>query len=115
MKSFNVKLLYIYSFISQCMPIYAFVTILFIERGQSVSDIALLVALWSVFTIAFEIPSGILSDRWSRKYIIAIAVMFKGVCFIIWFFSHTFIMFAVGFIFWAISSALKSGTEEGLI
>jgi len=115
MTTFNVKILYIYKFISQCLPIYAFYTILFIERGKSVTDVAVLIALWSVFTIVFEVPAGILADRWNRRNMLAIAMVLQGVCFIIWFFSHTFLMFAVGFAFWAIAGAFTSGTEEGLI
>jgi len=97
------------------MPIYAFYTILFIERGKSVTDIAVLIALWSTFAIIFEVPAGILADRWNRKNMLAISEILKGFCFVIWFFSHTFIMFAVGFLFWGIASAFVSGTEEGLI
>lgn len=114
-KTFHVKLLYIYKFMSQCMPIYAFYTILFIQRGMSVTDIAVLLALWSVFTIVFEVPSGVLADRWNRRNMLAIATALQGLCFMIWFFSHTFLMFAIGFVFWAIAGAFISGTEEGLI
>ena len=115
MKVFNVNILYIYKFISECLPIYAFYTILFIERGQSVADVALLIALWSLFSIIFEIPSGILADRWNRRNMLAIAAVLQGLCFIIWFFSHSFFMFAVGFVFWAVAGAFASGTEESLI
>jgi len=46
MKIFSVKLMYAYKFISQCLPIYAFYTILFIERGLSINAVAVLIALW---------------------------------------------------------------------
>lgn len=46
---------------------------------------------------------------------LAMAAALKGLCFVIWFFSHTFLMFAIGFVFWAIAGAFTSGTEEGLI
>jgi MFS family permease len=115
MAAFNVRVLYIYKFISQCLPIYAFYTILFIERGKSVTDIAVLIALWSVFSIIFEIPSGVLADRWNRRNMLAMATVLQGICFIIWFFSHSFLVFAIGFVFWAIAGAFVSGTEESLI
>ena len=115
MKMFNVKLLYVYKFINQCLPIYAFYTVLFIERGKTLTDVAVLIALWSVFTMLFEVPAGILADRWSRRNMLALATVLQGVCFIIWFFSHTFFMFALGFVFWGIAGAFASGTEEGLI
>jgi len=82
---------------------------------MSVTDIAVLIAIWSAFTIVFEIPSGILADRWNRRNMLAMAAVLQGLCFIIWFFSHTFLMFAIGFAFWAIGGTFTSGTEEGLI
>lgn len=115
MKTFSVKILYIYKFIGQCLPIYAFYAILFMERGKSVSDVALLIALWSAFAIIFEIPAGILADKWNRRNMLAMAAALQSLCFIIWYFSHTFIMFAVGFAIWAIAGAFTSGTEESLI
>lgn len=115
MKTFNEKTLYIYKFIGQCLPIYAFYQILFLNRGKSVSEVAILIALWSGFSIIFEIPAGILADRWNRRNMLSIAAILKGICFIIWFFSHTFFMFAIGFVFWAVAGAFTSGTEEGLI
>ena len=115
MKTFNVKLLYTYKFINQCLPVYAFYTVLFIERGKTLTDVAVLIALWSIFTMMFEVPSGILADRWNRRNMLALATVLQGICFIIWFFSHTFFMFALGFVFWGISGAFVSGTEEGLI
>ena len=115
MKAFNVRALYTYKFIGECLPIYAFYTILFIERGKSVTDIAILIALWSVFTVAFEVPAGMLADRWNRRNMLALASVLQGLCFIIWFFSHTFLMFALGFLVWAIAGSFTSGTEEGLL
>lgn len=112
---FNDKLLYCYKFMSHCLPIYAFYTLLFIERGMSISEIAILVSLWSGFSILFEIPSGILADRWSRRNMLVIASFVEGFCFFIWSFSQSFSLFAVGFFFWAIGNAFVSGTEESLI
>lgn len=115
MRTFNSRTLYAYKFMGQCLPIYAFYTILFIERGMSITDIAVLMALWSGFTIVFEIPSGVLADRWNRRNMLAIAAGVQGLCFLIWFYSHTFWGFAAGFVFWAAGAAFISGTEEGLI
>jgi MFS family permease len=115
MKAFNVKPLYAYKFINQFMPIYAFYTVLFIERGKSLTDVAILIALWSLFSMVLEVPAGILADRWNRRNMLAVGTVLQGMCFIIWFFSHTFFMFALGFVFWSIAGAFASGTEEGLI
>jgi len=115
MKTFNENALYVYKFIGQCLPIYAFYPILFLNRGMTVSEAAILIALWSIFNIAFAIPAGILADRWNRRNMLAIAAVLQGICFLVWFFSYAFFMFALGFFFWAIAGAFTSGTEEGLI
>ena len=115
MQTLNVKFLYAYKFISQCLPIYAFYAILFIERGLSVADVAVLIALWSLFSIIFQTPAGILADRWNRRNMLSISALLQGACFAVWFFSQTFFMFALGFLLWALSGTFASGTEEGLI
>ena len=115
MKVFSVKLLYAYKFLGQCLPIYAFYTILFLQRGITASKVALLIALWSVFSILFEIPSGILADRWNRRNMLALSAVLQGLCFEVWCFSHSFALFAAGFVLWGVSGAFASGTEEGLI
>jgi len=114
-KKFNEKTFYSYKFLNDCLPIYALYAILFKEKGLSIAEIALLFSFWSFVAILSEIPSGVLADRWNRKYIICIASVLKSICYVIWFFSHSFLMFAAGFIFWGISDSLATGTEESLI
>jgi len=112
---FNEKTFYAYKFMSECLPIYAFYTLLFLQRGLTLREVAVLIALWSFFAIIFEIPTGLLADRVNRKTMLVIGCLLKGICFFIWNFSHDFWLFAVGFFFWALGGALASGTEESLI
>jgi len=78
-------------------------------------QIAVLIALWSVFTIIFEIPTGIIADRWNRRNMIIIAAVFQATGFAVWYFDGGFFLFAVGFLLWAIAGAMRDGAEEGLI
>ena len=114
-QKFKEKIFYIYKFLSDCLPIYALYTILFREKGLSIAEIALLLSFWSFVTLLLELPSGILADRWNRKNMLCISIILKTACYVIWCFSDTFIMFGLGFVFWGISGAFSSGTEEGLI
>ena len=114
-QKFKEKYFYIYKFFSDCLPIYALYTILFREKGLSVSEIALLLSFWSFVVLLAELPSGILADRWNRRNMLCIAAILKALCFMLWCFSDTIVMFGLGFIFWGISGAFSSGTEEGLI
>jgi len=114
-QNFKEKYYYIYKLLSDCLPIYPLYIILFREQGLSITEISLLLSFWSLVELLSEVPSGIIADRWNRKYMLFIAVILKAVCFTIWVFSNTFWLFALGFLFWGISGAFSSGTEEGLI
>ena len=115
MSQFKEKKFYIYKFLNDCIPIYALYAILFKEKGMTLSQIALLLSFWSLVALIGEIPSGILADRWNRRYMLLISTILKAVCYIIWSFGSIFIMFALGFLFWGIAGAFRSGTEESLI
>ena len=113
--NFREKSFYIYKFLNDCLPIYALYTILFREKGLSVAEIALLLSFWSFAVLLLELPSALLADRWNRRNMLCIATVFKAVCYMLWCFSDTIVMFGLGFLFWGISGAFSSGTEEGLI
>jgi MFS family permease len=112
---FDEKYFYTYKFLDNCMPIYALYMIFFREKGLSLFEISLLLSFWSLVSLISEIPSGILADRWNRKYMLFIGTILKAVCYIVWCFSGSFFMFALGFLFWGISSSFMTGTEEGLL
>lgn len=82
---------------------------------MSLSEVALLIAIWNGFALIFEIPTGILADRTNRKTLLVVGALLKGSCFIIWYFSHDFWLFALGFVVWALGGAFASGTEESLL
>ncbi|MCL2116136.1 MAG: MFS transporter, partial [Methanobrevibacter sp.] len=114
-ENFKEKSFYIYKLLNECLPIYSLFLILFIEKGLSVVEISLLLSFWSLVALLSEVPSGIIADRWNRKYMLFIATVLKAICFAIWFISNSFSMFALGFLFGGISVSFTSGTEEGLI
>lgn len=111
----NIKKFYFYKFFEELMPIYPLYLLLFESKHLTVSQISLLLIIWSLPVIILEIPSGIVADRWSRKNLLVLGSMFKVLCFLTWLFSNSFLPFAIGFVFWGISSAFCSGTEEALI
>lgn len=111
----NIKKFYLYKFFSELIPIYPIYALLFESKGLTVSEISLLLAIWSVPVMILEIPSGILADRWSRKNMIVLSGVLKASCYFLWIFSEGFILFAAGFILWGISSCFHSGSEEALL
>lgn len=106
---------YIYRFFKDFAFIYAVYVILFKLSGLSVLDISLLLALWSGFVVVLEVPTGALSDKWNRKYMLILGMLFKSVGFAVWIFANNFITFALGFLFWGMGSSFSSGTQEALL
>lgn len=104
-----------YKGLQNLLLIYPVYTLLFQSSGLKVEQISLLLALWSVPVVLFEIPSGILSDRWSRKGMLVASSLLKVCCFLCWMLDTTFLFFALGFIAWGLAEAFASGSEEALL
>jgi len=117
MKSYKqfTRNFYIYRFFRDFAFIYAVYVILFKLAGLSVFEISLLLALWSAFVVVLEVPTGTLADKWNRKYMLGLGMLSKAFGFGIWFFADSFLLFALGFLFWGIGSTFTSGTQEALL
>lgn len=113
----NKKVFYldiIFDTISRTMP-HAILTILFLHKGVTIPQIALIQAVYNLAVIIFEFPSGVLSDLYSRKtvYIISNSVMI--ISYFILIFCRGFIFISIVWFLYGISTALSSGTLESEI
>lgn len=114
-KSF-LRYYYLSSFFFDFVFAYAIYNVLFNIRGLSVPQISILLAFWALMASLFEIPTGGLADSWSRKKMLVIAPIIKAICFVIWAFAGSnFYIYALGFVFWGLSSSLVSGTTQALL
>ncbi len=107
--------LYVYTFFSGFMPIYALFTLFVLDCGMSASQLSVLLAAWSITGFALEVPSGALADRTSRKRILAVSQALNGLAFALWAILPTFYGVLIGFILWGAKSALVSGTYEAYV
>ncbi len=104
-----------YRFVRELAPIYATYAILITEHGVSPIDLSVLLLSWSVSAVVFELPSGVLADRMSRRWLLMSACVFKSACFVAWIVWPSFWGFMLGFVLWGLESAIRSGAEEALI
>lgn len=111
----NIKKYYAYQFMKELIPIYPIYALMFENKGLSIAQISLLLGIWSVPAIILEVPTGVLADRWSRKKLIILGKLLKGLCYGVWFFADSFWGFATGFLLWGTGSSFVSGTEEALL
>lgn len=110
-----VRSYYLFSFFGDFALVYPVYAILFREQGLDYGQISLLFAIWSGAVLLVEIPSGILADRWSRKWSLVTGMMFKAAGFLVWLVRPDFAGFAVGFVLWGLQEALCSGTTEAFL
>ena len=106
---------YLFRFLTDFALIYPVYLIFFRRHGLSVLDISILLALWCAFVLLLEIPAGVLADRWNRKAMLGLGLLFKAAGFGIWMISSHFWHFAMGFLFWAVQESFCSGTQEAVL
>lgn len=105
-----------YKGMQNLLLVYPVYPLLFSKAGLSLSQISLLLAIWSVPVVLLEIPSGVLADRWNRRYLLIISGVLRTLCFTIWLvLPPLFFVFALGFLAWGTAEALSSGAEEALL
>jgi MFS family permease len=84
-------------------------------RGLTVSQIVLVEIIYSVLLILLEVPLGALSDRWSRKYVLALNAFFFMLNTYWWVIAKDVNLFLLGALAAAVHSALLSGTDTSYL
>ncbi len=88
---------------------------LFARNGLSSAHISLLFVVWSVTGFAFEVPTGVLADRYSRRHLLALAQLIRAAGYLMWWLVPNFAGFAAGFALWGVQGAMTSGAFQALV
>ena len=110
-----IRLFYISRFFFDFILIYAVERLFFISRGLNLSQIGILLFLWSVMTLLLEVPTGVLADHWSRRKMLILSGLFYSVCYFILIFSNSFWLFLLAFLFRTLGSTFTSGTLQAYV
>jgi MFS family permease len=93
-------------------PVYA---LLFADAGLGPAEISSLFVIWSVVGFVLEIPSGAWADTYSRRRLLVLAAVLRGIGFATWTVWPSYPGFALGFVLWGLSGAMSSGAQEALL
>lgn len=88
---------------------------LFADSGLSDAQISVLLAIWSLTAVVFEVPSGALADRFSRRGSLVVAGGLQAAGYATWVLFPSFWGFAAGFVLWGLGGTLTSGAFEALL
>ncbi|NLU78198.1 MFS transporter [Micromonospora sp. HNM0581] len=107
--------LYVYAFLTDLVLLYPVYALLFADTGLSVGQISSLFVIWSLASIALEVPSGAWADATSRQRMLCLAPLCTAAGFALWTVVPSYPAFAVGFVLWGAGGALASGATEALV
>lgn len=89
-------------------------SLLMLSKGCTMETLGLVVALYSVFIVLFEFPSGVLSDTIGQKKIYLMSIGLSIVGYSIILFNNGQIWLIAGFSCYGIARAFSSGSVEAL-
>jgi len=99
----------------QFVLIYPGVAIMILDSGVSAVGLATLFTIWSASAVLFEVPTGVLADRLSRRDLLVASGVVKGCAPLLWLAVPGFWGYAAGFVVWSLGSALRSGTAQAYL
>lgn len=111
----NIWKFYLFNIFSSFVLYYAIDKILMESRGLSVTDMVLVEISYTVARLVLEVPSGALADRWSRKYVLALNMVFFMVNTFLWVIAHNISLFILGSLAASVHMAFRSGTDTSFL
>jgi hypothetical protein len=92
--------------------IIGLVTLLMLNRGLSVSQVAVAIATQGIVMLALELPTGGLADALGRRPVLIVAAVIAIVAAGIFLLAHSFVIFVLAWALQGIFRALDSGPLE---
>lgn len=87
----------------------------FQERGLNLTQVFTIQAVFSLGIVLFEMPTGVIADRFGRKNSLLLGVLTWIVADLIFFFGWGFGVLAFAYLLWAIGLCLNSGADTALL
>ncbi len=107
-----VRILRISQFCQEFMPIIPIIILIYTHKGITVGDFFLIQGIFRLAAFLFEIPSGYLSDRFSRRHVLILGAIIHVVACAELALAYGFWQIILGEALFGIAGALFSGTFE---
>lgn len=111
----NIRKFYLIGFLEALwFPLPIFILYL-MDSGLDLGQVGILLSVLVLVQVVFEIPSSIWADKYSRKNILIIGMMFSALSSWMLFQNGSFEYFLIAMAFMGFSSALRSGTDSAIV
>lgn len=111
----NIFLIYIHTFLSTFILYYICDTLFYIERGLTSNQYISFVGIAFGVSLLFEIPFGIIADKYNKKLLLLISNVLFIICTIIFINSYNYFTFLIAIIINAINNSLSSGIINSIL
>lgn len=111
----NIRRFYLASFLEAMWFPNAVWILFFLASGLRLEQIGILISAIFFTQFIFEIPSSVWADRYSRKNILVIGMVFSFISDLVFFFGNSFYYFLIAAFFIGLSGAFRSGTDSALV
>ncbi len=107
------KRLYLTEFFGESFAVYALIPLFFKTYASlDMISVGTLLAVWQFATVALEIPTGVVADRFGRRASIQSGKFINIIALVIWLLMPNFIGLLAGVCFFSLGNALLSGSIE---
>ncbi len=104
-----------YGFLKNLRFFDPFLILFFRSRGLSFLEIGSLYAIREIFVNFLEIPTGFIADGIGKRKSMLFSFATYILSFIIFYFSRSFVIFAIAMLFFANGDAFRTGTHKAMI
>lgn len=111
----NVWKLFTIRFFYNLIPAYVIERLFWEERGMTIQMVVYAEMIFAITVVLFEVPTGIIADRWGRKNMIVLASVLGCCEFLFLVFATEFWHFALVVFLAAIGSSASSGAEDAML
>jgi MFS family permease len=111
----NIRLIYAYLFLNR-LELWLPVIVLFVQdRGFTLTQYTILDAVWYASTLIFEIPTGIVTDRYGKKVSLLISGLTQAASLFMTAFAQSFWTIFFAYILWGFGASFETGTYDALL
>jgi MFS family permease len=111
----NIKKNYIYTFLSTASFTEAIWMLYLAWRGMNLIEIGLLESIFHITSMLCEVPTGYIADRFGRRTSRIIGRISAFISCVLMLGANSFALFAISFVFSALSFNLESGAGDALV
>ena len=111
----NISKLMEVNFLTGLVFWYAIEKLFMLSIGITPFQIGVNAVVFIIITVLFDVPSGVLADKWNRKYTLILGLISLTICTVICGISQTFLVYIIGTLFYGFYVVFTSGTFQAIM